>query len=142
MVWSCIQRRSQFRYRYVLTDMMGLSCSTVSDRVLFSPLVDEEKKCMLLVMRVLSIVPLNFKVRQFFFFFFRVGRELLRRFHDQNRTTTHTKTDAHIYYAFTAYAVVRSTVPGIAGVQLVRSIPYSSAQNVIGGNLAEHASPE
>ena len=26
-------------------------------------LLDEEKKCMLLVMRVLSIVPLNFKVR-------------------------------------------------------------------------------
>ena len=34
---------------------------TVSDRVIFC--VDEEKKCMLLVMRVLSIVPLNFKVR-------------------------------------------------------------------------------
>ena len=44
-------------------DVMGLSWSTVSDRVLFFHLIDEEKKCMLLVMRVLSIVPLNFKVR-------------------------------------------------------------------------------
>lgn len=35
--------------------------------VLFSHPVDEEKKCMLLVMRVLSIVPLNFKVRRIFF---------------------------------------------------------------------------
>ena len=48
---------------------------------------------MLLVMRVLSIVPLNFKVRQVFlsFFFFGLEGRSLRRFHDQNRTTAHSR---------------------------------------------------
>ena len=97
---------------------------------------------MLLVMRVLSIVPLNFKVRSNFFFLFRVERELLRRFYDdQNRTTTHTKTDAHISF-FTAYAVVCTIVPGTFGVQFVCPVTYTGAENIVGGNLVEHASSE
>jgi hypothetical protein len=97
---------------------------------------------MLLVMRVLSIVPLNFKVRPIFFCFcFGLEGESLRRFYDdQNRTTTHTKTDAHILH--TAYAVVCSTVSGIAGVQFVCAIAYPSAEDIIRGNLVEHASSE
>lgn len=37
---------------------------TVCWNEILMDLVDDEKSCMLLVMRVLSIVPLNFKVRQ------------------------------------------------------------------------------
>ncbi|KAI6111620.1 temperature dependent protein affecting M2 dsRNA replication [Pisolithus croceorrhizus] len=47
MVGPSIQWRAEFRYRYVV----------LSRRLE----MDEEKSCMLLVMRVLSIVPLNFK---------------------------------------------------------------------------------
>ena len=51
---------------------------------------------MLLVMRVLSIVPLNFKVRSKFFFLFGLKRSRFGEFATtKNRTTTHTKTDAH-----------------------------------------------
>ena len=120
---------------------MGLSCSPVSDRILFSDPVDEEKKSMLLVMRVLSIVPLNFKVRVIIIIklFFRVGGE---RFGDSRTKIEPPPTVKLMRIFFTAYAMVRSVVPGTIGVQLVCPIPNSSAENITGGNFAEHASSE
>src|SRR5271154_5189448 len=83
---------------FVITDVMEHSHALPFLTVLYFS-VDEEKKCMLLVMRVLSIVPLNFKVRLHInlFFSFRLDGTL-RRFHDRNRTTT--PANVHVFSFF------------------------------------------
>lgn len=65
MVGESLQRRTKFRYRYACLSVEGRGCSHVKARwvlMVRHVLTDDEKSCMLLVMRTLSIVPLNFKV--------------------------------------------------------------------------------
>ena len=84
---------------------------------------------------------LNFKVRHFFFSFGLEGA----RFGDFTTKIELPPTLRLMRISFTvstACALVCSTIPGIAGVQFVRPIPYSSAENIIGSNFVEHASSE
>jgi hypothetical protein len=65
MVWESLQWRTELRYRYACLTVEGRGYSHVQARWLLMVrhvLTDDEKSCMLLVMRTLSIVPLNFKV--------------------------------------------------------------------------------
>ena len=60
MVFASIQWRPELRYRFVFYARQAQRQSA-PNLTLCS--IDDEKSCMLLVMRTLSIVPLNFKVR-------------------------------------------------------------------------------
>lgn len=81
-------------------------------------LTDDEKSCMLLVMRTLSIVPLNFKV-----------------------CVLCALCQARVEMNDIARAMVCATVTGIVGVQLVCPIAFSSASDACGGDDAQHAAP-
>lgn len=77
---------------------------------------DEEKACMLLVMRVLSIVPLNFKVSA-----------ILSNVVDTN-------------FAFPpGAAVVCPALTRAACIQLFRAQPYARAAYAARGHVAEYA---
>ena len=118
--------------RFIHHRCVGFSHGMQILTVINFPMVDEEKKCMLLVMRVLSIVPLNFKVRVhnnfFCFFFCFVCFGLERggggcRFGDSRTKIELPPTEIELMdnififiLIFTADAVVCPVVPGVAGV--------------------------
>ena len=80
---------------------------------------DDEKSCMLLVMRTLSIVPLNFKVC----------------------VLLCALCEGRVEMKDTARAMVCAAVTGIVGVQLVCPIAFSGASDACGGDDAQHAAP-
>ena len=87
--------------------------SVLSYRITDSQSTDDEKSCMLLVMRVLSIVPLSFKVR-----YFTASQPIVHR-----RSYAEYPVNPNL----TATSMVSSTVPGTSRLQFLHpiSVPFS-----------------
>ncbi len=81
-----------------VSEQVGTYIHVLSQRLMLCAPLDDEKSCMLLVMRVLSIVPLNFKVDQ-----------------------TNQKGLSPLISILSS-AMVRATVTRIAGIQFVREV--------------------
>ena len=95
---------------------------------------DDEKSSMLLVMRVLSIVPLNFKVTYLLYATLIMSKVLIHASFDSffkfpNLIICRCPGVATIYREKPASAMVRATVTRTARVQFIRAVPHAGIAN-------------